>query len=447
MKKVLFLIIILALAAGGYYWYTNYYCCRHSGASRTSVKIIGSGVIEAETIAISSETGGRIIDLYGREGDVVEEGMVLVRLDDTLLKARRVELEAAISTAKANLMAVQTPPRDSDIAVAEAALQYARAQEAGAEQVWQQMVTVSENPQALKVAIEDLQAQIRLGLKQIEIAEVEQKSADIQEEDAARDQSAVGKILHQITQKQGLAADVGVQLAKAKVQALRTQLRHLNDQVENPIALQVQARQAEQTYHLTGAAVALAETQLQVAQIGPRAEDIAVAEAQVQVAESARALLENQVKQLTLTAPTNGVITTRTVKPGEIAIPGAILFSLGDLEHVTLRVFIPETQIGKVHPGQAAVVTVDSLERPFEGVVTYIASEAEFTPQNVQMPEERVNLVFAVEISLDNPDHLLKPGMPADAEILIGDKRSGVSEERKTLSLAKSCGVNCLCGV
>ena len=421
MKKILFLFIILALAAGGYYWYTNYYTVDTAAQEEQEAKIIGSGVIEAETIAVSSETGGRIVDLYGREGDVVEEGMVLVRLDDTLLKAQRLELEAAISTAKANLMAVQTPPRDSDIAVAEAALQHARAQEAGAEQVWQQMVTVSENPQALKVAVEDLQAQIRLGLKQIEFAEVEQKSAGIRVEDTARDQSAVGKILHQIAQKQGQAADVGVQLAKTNVQALRTQLRHLNDQVENPIALQVQARRSEQAYHLAGAAVALAEAQLQTAKVGPRVEDIAVAEAQVQVAESVRSWLENQVEQLILTAPTDGLITTRTVKPGEIALPGAILFSLGDLEQVTLRVFIPETQIGKVQPGQAAVVTVDSLDRPFEGVVTYIASEAEFTPQNVQMPEERVNFVFAVEISLDNPDHLLKPGMPADVEILAGD--------------------------
>jgi multidrug resistance efflux pump len=305
--------------------------------------------------------------------------------------------------------------------VAEAALQHAIAQEAGAEQVWQQMSVAAEKPQELQVAIQDLQAQVRMGQKNIELAEVGQKSARIQEEDAARDQSAVGKILYQIAQKQRQAADVDVQLAQANVQALRTQLRHLNDQYDDPIALQVQARQAEDAYHLAGAAVSLAEAQLQAAKIGPRPEDIAVAQAQVQVAESARALLENQVAQLTLTAPADGLITTRTVEPGEIALPGAILFSLGDLDQVTLRVFIPETKIGKVQLGQTAVVTVDSLDQYFEGVVTYIASDAEFTPQNVQMPEERVNLVFAVEINLENPDHLLKPGMPADAEILTAE--------------------------
>jgi len=89
-----------------------------------------------------------------------------------------------------------------------------------------------------------------------------------------------------------------------------------------------------------------------------------------------------------------------------------------DKNRVTLTVFIPETQIGHVKVGQPARVTIDSVSRVFEGTVTFIAHEAEFTPKNVQTKEERVNLVFAVEITLDNPEHILKPGMPADAEIL-----------------------------
>ena len=84
-----------------------------------------------------------------------------------------------------------------------------------------------------------------------------------------------------------------------------------------------------------------------------------------------------------------------------------------------MRVFIPEIQIGLVALGQLAVVTVDSVPQSFTGKVTYISNEAEFTPKNVQTPDERVNLVFAVEISLSNPEHVLKPGMPADTEIII----------------------------
>ena len=418
MKKILFLIIILALAAGGYYWYTNYYAV--DSVPEAEKAIIGSGVIEAETIVVTSETGGRIVEVYGREGTEVETGDVLVKLDDSLLKAQRVELEAAINTAKANLDAVKAPPQPSNIVVAEAAVSQAKAQEKGADQVWRQMLRVSEEPQELLIPIQNVQAQIQQTRKMIEFAEVERKSAIIREQGAARDQSAVGKTMHQVAQKQRQAADVGVQLAKANLRALRIQLRHLQDQHDNPIVLQTQANQAEGIYHMAETAVSVAEAQLALAEVGPRVEDIAVAEAQVQVAESVRALLENQVNQLILTAPAEGLITTRTAEPGKMAIPGAILFSLADLDQVTLRVFIPETQIGKVGLGDTARVTVDSVDHSFEGIVTFIANQAEFTPQNVQIPEERVNLVFAVEISLDNPDHVLKPGMPADAEIIAG---------------------------
>jgi multidrug resistance efflux pump len=148
------------------------------------------------------------------------------------------------------------------------------------------------------------------------------------------------------------------------------------------------------------------------------AEDVAVAEAQLRQAESSLTLLQVQLDQLDITAPRAGVIATRMANPGEVALPGATLLTLSDLNDVTLTVFIPETQIGQVKLGQEALVRIDSISRPFEGTVTFIANEAEFTPKNVQTQEERVNLVFAVEISLDNADHILKPGMPADAEIM-----------------------------
>jgi len=138
----------------------------------------------------------------------------------------------------------------------------------------------------------------------------------------------------------------------------------------------------------------------------------------VRQAESAVALAGVQLGKLTLTAPRGGIITERPLNVGELAAPGAILLNLGDLDHVTLTVFIPETQIGRVKPGQAARVAVDAYpDQTFQGTVTFIRPEAEFTPKNVQTQEERVNLVFAVKISLDNPDHRLKPGMPADVTL------------------------------
>jgi multidrug resistance efflux pump len=105
---------------------------------------------------------------------------------------------------------------------------------------------------------------------------------------------------------------------------------------------------------------------------------------------------------------------------GELAAPGIALITLADLDQVTLTVYVPENRLGYIQIGQAVEVAVDSFpDRVFVGRVTRIANEAEFTPRNVQTEEERVNMVFAVEVSIPNPDHALKPGMPADAVIQV----------------------------
>ena len=95
------------------------------------------------------------------------------------------------------------------------------------------------------------------------------------------------------------------------------------------------------------------------------------------------------------------------------------MLTLGDLDEVTLTVYVPEDQLGRVRLGQSVDVRVDTFpDRVFQGQVVAIAHEAEFTPRNVQTQEERVNMVFAVDVSIPNPDHLLKPGVPADAVIV-----------------------------
>jgi multidrug resistance efflux pump len=108
------------------------------------------------------------------------------------------------------------------------------------------------------------------------------------------------------------------------------------------------------------------------------------------------------------------------VNVGELAAPNFSLLTIADLDQVTLTVYVPENQIGLVKVGQTVHVNVDSFpERTFSGEVVHIASRAEFTPKNVQTKEERVSTVFAVKIGIPNPDHALKPGMPADAQILV----------------------------
>jgi multidrug resistance efflux pump len=120
----------------------------------------------------------------------------------------------------------------------------------------------------------------------------------------------------------------------------------------------------------------------------------------------------------TLEAPISGMVLERPIHLGEVALPGAPLMTLADLDNVTLTVYVPEDQLGQVQLGQTVSVTVDSYpDRTFTGTLVFVSSQAEFTPKNVQTREERVNMVFAVKVHLPNPGHLLKPGMPADAVI------------------------------
>jgi HlyD family secretion protein len=123
----------------------------------------------------------------------------------------------------------------------------------------------------------------------------------------------------------------------------------------------------------------------------------------------------------TILSPRNAVVQVRNVEQGEVVAPGTALYTLVDPQDIWLRAYIPQDQIGHVRVGQTAHVSVDSFPgRVFEGRVAAISSKGEFTPGNVQTRGDRVKLVFSVKIQLDNRDGSLKPGMPADAEILVG---------------------------
>jgi HlyD family secretion protein len=114
----------------------------------------------------------------------------------------------------------------------------------------------------------------------------------------------------------------------------------------------------------------------------------------------------------------DGVVTSRSVQAGETATAGMPLLTIANLDEVKLVIYVPETRVGQVSLGERVEVRVDSFPgRVFVGEVANIAGEAEFTPRNVQTQEERVNLVFAVKVSIPNPSQELKLGMPADATI------------------------------
>jgi HlyD family secretion protein len=187
---------------------------------------------------------------------------------------------------------------------------------------------------------------------------------------------------------------------------------------ENPQQLHAAVDSAQAQLAGLEAQLAQAEARLELVRSGARSEQLQGAEAQLQQARAALRQVEVQLAKSTLTSPRDGVVLNRPAHQGEHVVPGAPLMAIGALDTVRLTVYIGATDIGRVKPNQAVDVTVDTFPgRVFPGRVAFIAQEAEFTPRNVQTRDERATTVFAVRVDLPNPDHALKPGMPADAII------------------------------
>ncbi|MFI5016000.1 MAG: HlyD family secretion protein, partial [Hyphomicrobiales bacterium] len=146
--------------------------------------------------------------------------------------------------------------------------------------------------------------------------------------------------------------------------------------------------------------------------------NIELAKANIRNAEESAALAKIVLGYTTLTAPFDGVILVRQAELGEIAMPGTAIVTLADIDHVWLRAYINETDIGRVRFGAAAAVTTDTYPgKTYRGRISFISSSAEFTPKTVETHAERVTLVYRIKIDIDNPTHELVPGMPADAAI------------------------------
>ncbi|MGD0636102.1 MAG: efflux RND transporter periplasmic adaptor subunit [Beijerinckiaceae bacterium] len=148
--------------------------------------------------------------------------------------------------------------------------------------------------------------------------------------------------------------------------------------------------------------------------------NVALAEANIRNAEASLNMAKIVLGYTTLTAPFDGVILVRQAELGEVSLPGAPVVTLADLDHVWLRAYINEQDIGKVRYGATAIVMTDTYPgKKYQGRISVIASNAEFTPKSVESYAERVTLVYRIRIDIYNPTHELVPGMPADAHIQL----------------------------
>ena len=382
--------------------------------------IDASGTIEAEEVVVASEFGGRAEDILVDEGGEVESGQILIRLDTALLEAQIGEAEAALSAAQANLARVEAGARPGEIETAEALLDQATAARDGAERAWKETVALRNNPQQLNAQIDGARTQVALAESGIAQAQAQLQTAIIQRDAYAGAGDDDSKTRYASLDQQVQAAQAAVAITEQTLAGASTQLENLLEMRDNPVALNTAVNRAQAQYDETSAAVQVAQASLDALLSKPTPEEIAMAQAQVSQAEAALGILQVQLEKMTLYSPLGGLVSNRSLHIGETACPGATLMTIANLDEVKLTVYVPENRYGRIQLGQRVEVEVDSFPgKVYQGEVIYISSEAEFTPRNVQTQEERVNTVFAVKILIPNPEHELKPGMPADATIVV----------------------------
>jgi HlyD family secretion protein len=466
MKRAIIILVIVVViggAAAGGWWYINanpawwFWLQDEFGKAvdelglkpaEQPAGLAASGFIEADEVSVATELGGRIVALNADEGDEVEKGRVVVQLDDSLLLAKIAQAEADLAVAEANLAQIKASVRQETLDHAQAMLDQAEAGQDAAHVAWQDAQAMQKNPQDLDLAILAARNQaevLRLQERQAQaLANSAQVGRDFSEQvvDILKDFPinlrivVDGKVfrkrirlppdtLPNARDEQALAtykswgAWTGLEQAQAAQKGAADYLAELTKQKAKPLALQARTDAAQSQYEIATSAVAVAQAQVDGLKIGATPEQIAAVEAQVKMARAALETSEVQLDKLTLRAPISGLVLERPVHVGELAVPGAALMTLADLDSLSLTIYVPEDQLGQVQIEQPVSVTVDAYPgRTFGGTVTFIASQAEFTPKNVQTREERVNMVFAVKVKLPNPDHALKPGMPADAVIM-----------------------------
>ncbi len=250
----------------------------------------------------------------------------------------------------------------------------------------------------------------------IEVTEVDMSAKLIGRVDDIRveegDQVKKGEVLLTLDHRELL-------VQKKQARAVLGAARHLSAQVKAVLNnLTTSSRRAEKLYR--NGSLSQQKFEEITTRLEATNQQYEATKNQLAQAEAALEFVEIQIGNARLEAPIDGVVLQKNINVGELAFMGMPLITLGNLYDVWLKVYIPETKLGKVKLGQRVEVTIDSFpDKVYEGKVIRIAQEAEFTPKNIQTKEERVKLVYGVKIGIKNPLQELKPGMPADARIII----------------------------
>ena len=419
------------------------------GANQNGAALSASGTISSTSVNIAPEIGGKIAEVAVNEGDEVKKGDLLFRVEDDLLQSQYDQADASRKVAETAVQAAKDQLSSAQIQYDLAAQGAQSAMPDYYKAAWDKSpmdefdrpawyFTQSEEITAAQNVVTDAQTKLDGKLKELDkvladannadFVDLEKRLADAQYTLRAADRTLeIAKDAADNDALEENAQDV-YDLALADLENVQKEY----DQALNTTAAEdvLDAR----------AAAAVAQVQLDTArnllaevQVGSDSLQVQSAAAAVQQAQSALdqaqanlAAAEANVKTLNIQlektkvyAPISGVVLLRNLEEGELVNAGSQVMKVGNLDEVKITVYIPEDQYGQVNLGQQVVATVDSFpEKTYTGQVTYISDEAEYTPSNVQTVEGRKSTVFAVEITLPNPDHDLKSGMPADVKFI-----------------------------
>ena len=429
MKRILFLTLVLILALTA---------CVGDEEIGT---LEASGVVEASKLNLSSELGGRVVELNADEGAEVSAGAVLLRVDDSLLLAERANVEAMFSATNANINAAEVAVASAELAYEQMLSAAISAEAETRTENWDEskpsefeLPTWYFNTEEQNAAIEAEVDAAREALKKKEdkLNETSEKagSEDFLEVEAtlaeARLAFEAAEEVHEATPSGDLKDAAKLVLDDAQID-LEEAIEDYDDALTTEGAEDVLEARAEyivakERYNLAIDRLRTTETGENSPAVIAAKQNVAQAEAVLKQAKSALvqieaqlALIDTQLAKVAIISPLDGVILTKSVNLGETLSPGLTAMTIAQLDELTVTVYIPEDRYGEISLGDIATLTVDSFpEESFEAIVIHIADQAEYTPRNVQTKEERQTTVFAVKLSVVNTEGMLKPGMPAD---------------------------------
>ena len=417
-------ILVLLIALSIYFIVTQ-----TAGADETA--LTASGAIEATQVNVAPEISGKVTEVLVEEGQSVSMSAPLLRLAPSLLDAQRAVASAAVDSANAALSSAQTKyDQTLEAALAAQAAQRSKDWQVTAPSEFDQPNWYIEQEQqvaAAQVELDAAQAAIDDANANLEKVITDLKNSDyLQAEQELAEARATFVIAEQVKDQASNASDSGG-LNEAAQDYYDEALSNLDDaeeayndlmnsdEAEDVEYARGQVLVAQQRYDAAYARLLTLQTGAESPAVIAAAKALDQAKSALAQAEASLALIDAQIAKLTVNAPMSGVVLTRNVEPGEFVQPGATTLTIGNINELTITVYIPEDRYGEISLGQSATLTVDSFpDISFDATVIQIADKAEFTPRNVQTVEGRSSTVFAIKLSVQDPEGKLKIGMPAD---------------------------------